>query len=32
MSWDGMTDPVVVAKQAVRFTDALIAELDKPKP
>jgi hypothetical protein len=29
MSWDGMTDPVVVAKQAVRFTDALITELQK---
>jgi hypothetical protein len=29
MSWDGMTDSVVVAKQAVRFTDALIAELQR---
>jgi hypothetical protein len=32
LSWDGMTDPVVVAKQAVSFADALIAELEKPKP
>jgi len=29
LSWDGMTDPVVVAKQAVLYADSLIAELQR---